>query len=778
MIRNIKTIMRQDREPYRIPRRVQDVIPIQCVWPDGIFKVGIKFSKTYRFTDINYKVASRNDKETMFLAYSELLNSLDCAATTKLTICNRRQSQADFEQSVLMPMREDGLDKYRREYNQMLMDKATGANGITQEKYVTITVYKRDIEDARAYFTRIGADLTARFAALGSKCVELDATDRLRILHDFYRAGDEGNFHFDMADMARKGHDFRDYICPDGIEKHSDYLKLGDRYCRVLFLKDYANYIQDEIVTNLTDLDRNMMLSIDILNVPTDEAVREVENRLLGVETNITNWQRRQNQNNNFSAIVPYDMELQRRESKEFLADLTTRDQRMLFAVVTLVHLADSKKELDSDTEALQSIARKHLCQLAPLSWQQADGLVTALPLGLRRISALRTLTTEALAVLMPFKAQEIRHQGGVYYGQNVISRNLILANRKELLNGNGFVLGVSGSGKSFTAKRELAALALSTDDDIICIDPESEYRPIIEGLGGEVVNISATSPNHINAMDMEQGYGDGENPVVLKSEFLLSLCEQLMGSRQLSAKEKSIIDRCTAQCYHGYIRGGYQGSVPTLRDFHAELLRQPEPEARDVALAIELFTEGSLNTFAKPTNVNTDSHILCYDIRDLGKQLLPVGMLVVLDSVFNRIIRNRRLGRSTWVYIDEIYLLFQHEYSANFLFTLWKRVRKYGACCTGLTQNVDDLLQSHTARTMLANSEFLVMLNQASTDRAELARLLNISDNQLSYITNVDFGRGLIKCGSAIVPFMDHFPKNNLYRLMSTKPSEADAAV
>ena len=282
---------------------------------------------------------------------------------------------------------------------------------------------------------------------------------------------------------------------------------------------------------------------------------------------------------------------------------------------------------------------------------------MTALPLGLRRIDALRTLTTEALAVLMPFKAQEIRHQGGVYYGQNVISKNLILANRWELLNANGFVLGVSGSGKSFTAKRELAALALSTDDDIICIDPESEYRPIIEGLGGEVVNISATSPNHINAMDMEQGYGDGEHPVVLKSEFLLSLCEQLMGSRQLSAKEKSIIDRCAAQCYREYIRRGYTGAVPTLQDFHAELLRQPEPEARDVALAIELFTEGSLNTFAKPTNVDTNSRILCYDIRDLGRQLLPVGMLVVLDSIFNRIIRNRQQGRNTWIYIDEIYV-------------------------------------------------------------------------------------------------------------------------
>ena len=556
-----------------------------------------------------------------------------------------------------MPMRGDACDVYRREYNQMLLDKATGANGIIQEKYITVSVCKKDIEEARTYFARIGADLIAHFAALGSKCTELDAAEKLRVLHDFYRQGEEAAFHFDPQDMMRKGHNFKDYICPDSMEKSSDCLKLGEKYCRVLFLKDYASYIKDSMVTELTDFNRNMMLSIDVVPIPTDEAVRELQNRLLGVETNVTNWQRRQNSNNNFSAIVPYDLEQQRKETREMLDDLTTRDQRMLFAVVTLVHLADSKKELDSDTEALQSIVRKHLCQLAPLSWQQADGLVTALPLGLRRISALRTLTTEALAVLMPFKAQEIRHQGGVYYGQNVISRNLILANRKELLNGNGFVLGVSGSGKSFTAKRELAALALSTDDDIICIDPESEYRPIIEGLGGEVVNISATSPNHINAMDMEQGYGDGENPVVLKSEFLLSLCEQLMGSRQLSAKEKSIIDRCTAQCYHGYIRGGYQGSVPTLRDFHAELLRQPEPEARDVALAIELFTEGSLNTFAKPTNVDTNSRILCYDIRDLGKQLLPVGMLVVLDSVFNRIIRNRRLGRSTWVYIDEIYV-------------------------------------------------------------------------------------------------------------------------
>jgi hypothetical protein len=475
MMKSVKTIMRQDRERYAIPRRVQDVIPIQAIWRDGIFKVGNKFSKTFRFTDINYMVASREDKQSMFFAYSDLLDSLDSAATTKLTICNHRQNRANFEQSILMTMRGDGLDKYRTEYNQMLLDKATGANGMVQEKYVTVSIYKKNVEDARVYFARIGADLTARFAALGSKCVELDATDRLRILHDFYRAGEEERFIFDMADKARKGHDFKDYICPDSIEKHSDYLKLGDRYCRVLFLKDYANYIQDDIVKELTSLNRNMMLSIDILSVPTDEAVREVENRLLGVETNISNWQRRQNQNNNFSAVVPYDMELQRKQSKEFLDDLTTRDQRMMQAVLTIAITADTKQQLDTDTEKLKSLSGR--CQLAVLNYQQLDGLNTVLPIGVRRINAFRTLTTESLAVFMPFKVQEIMDKGGIYFGENAISHNLILCNKENLLNQSAFLLGVPGSGKSFNAKELITFLILNTDDDILVADPEGEVR-------------------------------------------------------------------------------------------------------------------------------------------------------------------------------------------------------------------------------------------------------------------------------------------------------------
>ncbi|APB72512.1 DUF87 domain-containing protein [Paenibacillus polymyxa] len=774
MIKTLSRILKQDKERFVIPKGVQQVIPIRAIWPDGIFFVGNKFSKSYRFEDINYAVASREDKEEMFLSYSELLNSFDSGATTKITIHNRRLNQADFEGSMLIPLREDPLDLYRKEYNQMLMDKAVGAHGTVQEKYITISIAKKSVEEARQYFSRVTTELSAHFARLGSRCIELDAADRLRIFHDFYRTNEEAGFRFSLPETMRKGHDFKDYICPDTLEFEKDHFRMGELYGRVIFLREYASYIKDSMVSELCDLNQNLFLSLDIIPIPTDEAVREVENRLLGVETNITNWQRRQNKHNNFSAVVPYDMEQQRKQSKEFLDDLTTRDQRMMFGLLTMVHVAESKEQLDSDTEALLTTARKHLCQFSTLSYQQMDGLNTALPFGVRRVHALRTLTTESTAVFIPFRAQEVIHPEGIYYGQNVISKNMLIANRKQLLNGNSFILGVSGSGKSFTAKREIVNQVLATDDDVILIDPEREYSALVEALGGETIHISATSPNHINAMDMNRQYGDGANPIILKSEFVLSLCEQLMGGHHLGAKEKSLIDRCTASVYLRFLQNNYKGDPPTLQDFRAELLKQSEPEAQDIALAIELFTAGSLNTFAKPTNVNVNNRLICYDILDLGKQLLPIGMLVVLDSILNRITQNRAKGRNTFIFIDEIYLLFQHEYSANFLFTLWKRVRKYGAFCTGITQNVDDLLQSHTARTMLANSEFIVMLNQASTDRRELAELLNISDLQLSYITNVDAGNGLLKVGSSLVPFTDKFPRHTrLYSLMTTKPGE-----
>ena len=768
-----RTLFKKDKEKFKIPRSVQDAIPIDAMWEDGIFLVGKnKYSKCFKFTDINYSVASREDKEEMFLEYSELLNSFDTGATSKITIINRRLNKLDFQKTMFIKLEDDELDKYRKEYNKMLVDKATASNGIVQEKCITITIEKKNIEDARLYFLRIGTELINKFKELGSVCVELEAVERLQLFHDFYRVGEETAFNFDFISNMRKGHSFKDYICPDTFEIKDDYIKIGNRYARVLFLKEYANYIKDSMVAELTDINKNSMMSIDVIPIAMDEAVREAENRRLGVETNITNWQRRQNANNNFSAIIPYDLEMQREQSKEFLDDLITRDQRMFMSVLTMVHTAETKEELDNDTEEILTIARKNLCQFGVLKFQQLDGLNTAMPFGVRKIDTLRTLTTESLAVFMPFRVQEIRETNGIYYGQNVISKNMIIADRKKLLNGNSLVFGVSGSGKSFITKEEIVFTMLKDKNaDVIVIDPENEYTPLVKALGGEVIKVSATSGNHINAMDMNKNYADGANPVILKSEFILSLCEQLIGSDNLGAKQKSIIDRCTASTYRYYLQGNYQGTPPTLQDFYQELLKQEETEAKEIALAIELFVNGSLNTFAKQTNVDTENRLICYNILDLGKQLLPLGMLVVLDSILNRITQNRAKGRNTYIFIDEIYLLLRNEYSANFLYTLWKRVRKYGAYLIGITQNVEDMLQNNTARAMMANSELIIMLNQASTDRAELAKLLNISDLQLSYITNVGAGEGLLKIGSSLIPFSNKFPKDTeLYKLMTTK--------
>ena len=771
MIKALQTIQKQEKEDFSIPRNIQQVIPVQRIWTNGIFLVGKnKYALTYKFSDINYAVASKEDKEAMFLDYSELLNSFDSGATTKITVALRRINKKDFEKEILLPFKQDGLDIYRQEYNQMLLDKAIGSNGMVREIYLTVSVVKKNYEEAKNYFRRIGNDIVSHLSKLGSKCVELDAKEKLRILHDFYRIGEEVNYNLDIKYLMKKGHNFKDYICPDGFSFKSDYFEMGKKFGRVLFLKDYASYIKDSFIAELTDMNQNMMMSIDVIPIPTDEAVREVENRLLGVETNITNWQRKQNANNNFSAVIPYDMEQQRKESKEFLDDLTTRDQRMMFANLTIVITADTKEQLEADTETVLITARKHLCQIVPLKYQQMNGLNTALPIGVRKIKNLRTLTTESLAVLNPFRVQEIMDKGGIYYGENAISHNLIMVNKANLLNQSSFLLGVPGSGKSFSAKELIVFLALSTEDDILICDPEGEYSALVKAMGGEVIGISASSKDHINAMDMTEGYGDGANPVIDKSEFILSLFEQL-DKKGLGPKEKSIIDRCTALVYDDYHKTGV---IPTLMSLREKLLEQPEKEASELALSLELFTNGSLNVFAHETNVDTNSRIISYDIYKLGKQLKTMGLLVITDAMINRVSENYRKGKRTHIFIDEIHVLFENEYSATFFNSAWRQFRKRNAYPTAITQNVEYLLSSVDASTMLSNSEFIVMLNQAASDRKELAKLLNISDEQMSYITNSDAGCGLIKYGSSLVPFINRFPKNTkLYKLMTTKPGE-----
>ena len=656
MIKTLVRAQKAERERFTVPRSVQDAIPIRRVWPDGIFQAGKQFSKTFSSTDINYSIAGKDEKTSMFLDYSELLNALDSGASAKITIHNRRLDKAEFERALLLPMKEDGLDGYRREYNEMLLSKVTGTNNsVVQERYFTVSVVKKNVDEARTWFSRVGTDLLTHLSRLSSVGRELDLPARLQIFRDFFREGEPAP-PFDWNSQARRGRSFKDWFCPDAMEFESDCFRIDGRWGRVLYLRDYASYLKDSMIAELCGLNRSLMLSIDILPVPTDEAVREIQNRMLGIGSNAANWQRRQNDTNNFSAVLPYDMEQQRRETREMLEDLTNRDQRMMFGLVTLVHLAESKEQLDSDTESIVSTARRHLCQMSTLRWQQKDGLDTVLPYGLRRIQALRTLTTESTAVLIPFRAQEILQEGGIYYGQNAVSKNMIVADRRKLLNGNSFRLGVSGSGKSFSAKEEIVSIALATGDDILILDPESEFGTLTESLGGEVIRISASSDTHLNAMDMDGAYGDERNPLIEKSEFILSLFEQLIGAGGVSAKEKSILDRCTYDVYREYQANRFQGEPPTLRELYHALLSQPEPEARGLALSSELFITGSLNTFAQHTNVNTKARILCYDIRELGEQLMPIGMLVTLDAIFNRVIQNWKLGKTTWIFCDEFY--------------------------------------------------------------------------------------------------------------------------
>lgn len=774
MIKTLAAANREEREHFKIPRSVQQSIPIQRVYRDGIWQVGNKFSRTWRFADINYSVASHEDQQEMFLSYCGVLNSLPAGATAKITINNRRLNGTDFQHSVLMRLKADGLDQYRREYNNLLMEKAVESNNLIQDKYITISVARKNIDEARTFFKRVDLDLSKSFGKLDSGAKALDNHERLRIFHDFFRPGEEQNFRFDFSEAMGRGHSFKDTIAPDGLQFKADHFEMGGKVGRVLFLREYASYIKDRMITDLSDFSRNLMLSIDILPIPTNEAIREMQSRILGVESDITRWQQKQNANNNFTAAIPYELEQLRAENKEFLDDLSTRDQRMIFANVTLVHLADTLEQLDADTETLQAIGGESLCQFSILRYQQEAGLNTALPYGLRRIRTTRTLTTESTAVLMPFRVQEVQDAGGIYCGVNAVSKNLLICNRKRLLNPHGFILGVSGSGKSFTMKEFITFLALSTNDDIIIIDVEREYGDLTRALGGAVIEISPSSPHHINPLEITRGYGAGENPVAMKSELMMSICEQQMGAGELGAFHKSIIDRCTANVYHDFIKSGGRGRQPILPDWRNEVKRQPEREAQELALASELFVEGSLNMFAHETNVDIENRIVTFDLYEMGEQLKPTGLNVSMETIQNRVAANRLAGKYTWVFVDEVYLFFRYHYSAQFLYKCWKRFRKYAAAMTAATQNVEECLRSDTARLMFANSEFLVLLNQAATDRAELAKLLNISANQMSYITSAEAGHGLIRVGGSIVPFANDFPRNGeLYRLWNTTPGD-----
>jgi len=772
MLRSHQKLKALNKEKYKVPRSVQDTIPIDTIYYDGIFRMGNKYSKSYRFLDINYSIASTDDKKTLFLNYGEMLNTFDSSVMVKISVNNRKIDLKKFEDDTLISLQNDELDKYRIEYNQMLLEKLSESDDIMQEKYITITTFKNNINDARSFFNRMSTELSTHFTKLGSKCIELNAYERLKILHDFYRGSDD-EFMFDMHDFARKGHSFKDAIIPRNPKFKNNYFTFENKYGRVLYLSTYGGFIEDRIVSKLCELNKNLIYSMDIFTIPKDEAVKEIQNKLLGVETNMTNWNRRQVANNNFVASIPYDMELQRSECKEILDDLIVRDQKMMLCNIVLVHLADTKEELDEDTESLKTAARECACELSTLffSDRQLSGLVTALPIGVNKLNIYRTLLTESASSFIPFRAQEIMDVGGIWYGQNALTNNPIICNKEHLQNPNAFILGVPGSGKSFLSKEEIEFIILHTSDDVIILDPEGEYDPVIKAMNGQIINISSSSHNHINAMDMSEGYGDSGNSIGDKSQFIMSLFEQLDNTHQgITSIDKSIIDRCVTLVYK---EARKNKCIPTLKSLRSKLLEQPEVEAKSLAIKLELFTDGSLDIFAHETNVDVHNRIISYNIFNLGKQLKTMGLLVITDAILNRVNDNWKKGKRTHIFIDEIHCIFENEESATFFASAWRQFRKRNAYPTGITQNVSYLLASQQGTSMLSNSEFVVMLNQSASDREDLANTLKISEEQMRFITNAQSGCGLIKYGSSLVPFVNKMPKGLLYALNTTKPSD-----
>lgn len=762
-------IMRRDKERFTVPRSVQQTIPIQRIWPDGLFYSGKQYSQSWRFSDINYLLAGQAEKEKTFHNYGALLNSTKSGSYGQITICNHSLDREQFADSILLRENGDGRAHHRGEYNQFVMGEAIGKHPIVQERYFTIADYFKTPEDARLGLGRAGADLTGHFARLGSRCEPLDAHERLEVLRSFFRPDNPGPA-FDFNEAMRRGHGFRDEICPMSLSIKGSYFEMDGKFGRVLFLRNYATFIKDELISELASLPRNMMLTISFIPVPTDEAVKEIQNKLLAAETNIAQWQRKQNQANNYSSIIPYDMEQQRTETTEFLNDLSARDQRMMFVLVSIVHLADSKKQLDQDTEALQSKAAGYMCDLGILRYQQLPALQTVLPLGVRKINALRTLTTEGLSVMTPFRSQEIIQPGGFFIGINPTTGNPIIIDRALLLNPNMFLLGVPGSGKSILLKQIVIAIILGTKDDVLICDPEGEFTPLVKALGGEVARIAAGSGTYINAMELKEGYAEGMKPWLEKAEFILTLIENI-DEKGLTSGEKSVLDRCLELVYEDYYRGA---PMPTLCELRQKVLEQPENEAKDLVLTLERFTNGTVDLFSKPTNVKTDSRILSYDISGLGGQSKTIGTLMITDAMINRVTENWRKGKRTHLITDEFHVMLGTKHGAEFFDSAWRRYRKRNGFPVAATQNVEFLLESVYGSTMLSNSECVVMLNQSTRDAEKLTELFHISEDQARYITNAQAGSGLLRYAGTLIPFVNRFKKDtDLYRLITTKPGE-----
>ena len=768
--------LKKASEPlYKTPKSIQETIEIMKVAENGIFEVAKnRFSKCYRFQDINYTTTNEVEQIDIFERYCKFLNSLD--VSFKITINNKNKDMEQVRDYVFLQEKEDGFNGFRKIYNDIMEKKIhEGRQGIEQERYLTITIERKNFEEAKAQFATIEASIHKAFNELGADIVPLSGNERIKVLYDYYHLGDEGSFDFDIREAKKVGADFRNDLCNGMIQFYPDYFKDEKKYCRALFIKKYPSSLSDRFLNEITSLPVHSITSIDVVPIPKDMTTKILQKKYLGIESDIIKQQRVRNKNNDFSSEISYNKRIEKKEIEEIMDDVRENDQCLYYVAVTIILMADSKEELDSMTETVETIGKRNSVTIEEHYLKQREALNTALPIGVRQVETMRTMLTQSLAVLMPFNVQELNDGSGCYYGINQVSKNINIGNRKKLINGNGFVFGVPGSGKSFFCKMEMGNVFLGTDDEIIVIDPMNEYFDIAYTYGGTVVNMSTYTDNYVNPLDMDVwslDLNDSKGMIREKGEFMLGLCEQCMGE-SLNSRQKSIIDRCVRKLYIDIARSR-EKYVPVMSDFYEILMNQPEEEAKDIALSLELSVNGSLNIFNHQTNVDVDNRFTVYGIRDLGTELSPITMLVMMESIQNRIIANGKRGVATWLYIDEFHVLLNSEYSAKYLQQLWKKVRKQGGLCTGITQNVVDLLQNYTATTMLANSEFVALLKQANTDSSKMAEVIGVSEAQLRFVTNTQSGMGLMKCGNVVIPFDNQIEKGtDLYNLYNTNIHE-----
>lgn len=765
---------------HKTPQTAQQTIPYKNIYPDGICQATDKlFTKTIQFQDINYQLAQNEDKTAIFEGWCDFLNFFDSSIYFQFSFLNVSTSMEEFEQSILIPDQNDAFDDIRSEYAGMLKNQlAKGNNGLSKTKFITFGIDSESFKTAKPRLERIENDILNNFKRLGVAAESLNGKERLKLLHNIYHLDGQQPFLFEWDWLPLSGLSTKDHIAPSSFNfSENRSFIMGRKACALSFLQILAPELNDRMLADFLSMESSLIVTMHVKSIDQISAIKTIKRKITDLDKMKIEEQKKAVRSGYDMDIIPSDLATYGGEAKKLLQDLQSHNERMFLLTFLVMNTADSRQQLDNNIFQAQGIAQKYNCQLVRLDFQQEAGLNSSLPLGFNQIEIQRGLTTSSTAIFVPFTTQELYQREGepLYYGLNALSNNLIMVDRKMLKNPNGLILGTPGSGKSFSAKREIANAFLITKDDITICDPEGEYFPLVERLEGQVIKISPTSGHYINPMDINLNYSDDENPLSLKADFILSLCELIVGGREgLQPIEKTVIDRCVRLVYQKYLNDPRPENVPILGDLHRTLQEQTEKEAKLIATALEIYVSGSLNVFNNRTNVDIQNRLVCFDIKELGKQLKKLGMLIVQDQVWGRVTANRAEGKSTRYYIDEFHLLLKEEQTAAYSVEIWKRFRKWGGIPTGITQNVKDLLSSREIENIFENSDFVYMLNQASGDRQILAKQLNISPHQLSYVTHSGEGEGLLFYGNVILPFTDRFPKDTeLYRIMTTKPAE-----